>query len=57
MADLKRIYQAATQEEAEANLIRLEETWGGKHGAAIRSWQNNWEDLSTSLSFPKRSAV
>jgi transposase-like protein len=53
MADLKKIYQAATQEKAEANLIKLEETWGGKYGAAIRSWQNNWEDLSTFFEFPQ----
>jgi putative transposase len=53
MADLKMVYQAATQEQAEANLIKLEETWGGKYGAAIRSWQNNWEDLSTFFEFPQ----
>jgi transposase-like protein len=52
MADLKLIYKAATQEEAEANLIKLEETWSGKYGAAVRSWQNNWEDLSTFFEFP-----
>lgn len=53
MADLKLIYKAATQEEAEANLIKLEETWSGKYGAAVRSWQNNWEDLSTFFEFPQ----
>ena len=42
VADLKTIYKAATREEAEANLVRLEETWDGKYGAAVRSWQNNW---------------
>jgi transposase-like protein len=52
-ADLKKIYQAATREEAEANLLKLEETWGGKYGAAIRSWQNNWENLATFFEFPK----
>ncbi|MBG0787252.1 MAG: transposase [Anaerolineaceae bacterium] len=39
IADLKAIYKAATREEAEANLVRLEETWDGKYGAAVRSWQ------------------
>lgn len=53
MADLKKIYQAATREEAEANLLKLEETWGGKYGAAVRSWQNNWENLATFFEFPK----
>ena len=41
---LKTVYQAATREEAEANLLKLEETWGEKYGAAVRSWQNNWEE-------------
>ena len=53
MADLKKIYQAATREEAEANLLKLEETWGGKYGATVRSWQNNWENLATFFEFPQ----
>jgi putative transposase len=52
-ADLKTIYKAATREEAEANLLQLEEKWGGKYGAAVRSWQNNWEELATFFEFPK----
>ena len=51
--DLKTIYQAPTREEAEANLIRLEETWRDKYGAAVKSWQNNWDDLATFFEFPK----
>ena len=53
VADLKKIYQAATREEAEANLLRLEEIWGDKYGAAVRSWQNNWDQLATFFQFPK----
>jgi len=52
-ADLKTIYQAPTQEEAEANLIKLEEKWRDKYGAAVKSWQNNWDDLATFFEFPK----
>ncbi len=51
--DLKTVYQASIREEAEANLLKLEETWGGKYGAAIKSWQNNWEELATFFEFPK----
>jgi len=51
-ADLKTVYKAATREEAEANLLKLEEKWGEKYPAAIRSWQNNWEDLATFFEFP-----
>jgi putative transposase len=53
VADLKTVYQAATREEAEANLVKLEKTWGEKYGAAVRSWQNNWEELATFFEFPK----
>ena len=53
VADLKTIYQAPNREQAEANLLQLEETWGKKYGAAVRSWQNNWEDLATFFDFPK----
>ena len=52
-ADLKTVYQAATREEAEANLINLEETWKDKYAAAVRSWQNNWEELATFFEFGK----
>ena len=53
VADLKTVYQAATREEAEANLQKLEQTWKNKYAAAVRSWQNNWDDLSTFFEFPK----
>jgi putative transposase len=52
-ADLKTVYQAVTREQAEANLLQLEQTWGNQYGTAIRSWQNNWEDLATFFEFPK----
>ena len=52
VADLNTIYKAATREEAEANLSRLEEIWGKKY-AAVRSWQNNWGELSTFFEFPQ----
>jgi transposase-like protein len=53
VADLKTVYQAATREKAEANLIQLAQTWDNKYGAAVRSWQNNWDDLATFFEFPK----
>jgi transposase-like protein len=52
MVDLKTVYQAATRESAEANLRQLSEKWGDKYAVAIRSWQNNWEDLSTFFAYP-----
>jgi transposase-like protein len=53
VADLKTIYQAATRELAEANLVKLAETWGDQYASAVKSWQNNWEDLATMFDFPK----
>jgi putative transposase len=45
--DLRTIYQAATREEAETNLLALSEKWGSKYGMAVRSWENNWNELAT----------
>jgi len=53
VADLKTVYQAATREEAESNLLRLGETWGDKYAIAIRSWEQNWESLSTFFDYPQ----
>ncbi len=52
MSELKRVYQAATREEGETNLLKLAETWGERYPAAIRSWENNWTELSTFYDYP-----
>ena len=52
MLDLKEVYQAATRESAEAHLRQLAEKWSDKYAVAIRSWENNWEDLATFFAFP-----
>ncbi len=52
LVDLKEVYQAATRESAEAHLRQLGEKWDAKYAIAIRSWQNNWEDLATFFAFP-----
>jgi len=52
MVDLKQVYQAATRESAEANLLQLSEKWSDKYAVAVRSWQNNWEDLATFFAYP-----
>lgn len=46
-ADLKTVYQAPTREAAESNLLALSEKWGDTYAMAIRSWENNWNDLAT----------
>ena len=52
MKDLKTVYQAKTREEGETNLLNLAETWGDRYPAAIRSWENNWTELSTFFDYP-----
>lgn len=52
MQDLRPVYQAKTREEGETNLLKLAEKWGDKYPAAIRSWENNWTELSTFFDFP-----
>lgn len=52
MLDLKTVYQAATRESAEAHLRQLSEKWDPKYAVAIRSWENNWEDLATFFAYP-----
>lgn len=50
--DLKIIYQSPNRETADTNLAKLGEQWGSKYASAVRSWENNWEELATFLDFP-----
>jgi transposase-like protein len=52
MKDLKRVYQASSREEAEVNLLELGDKWGKTYPAAIRSWENNWLELSAYFDYP-----
>jgi transposase-like protein len=53
MLDLRTVYQASTKEQAEDNLDALEETWGKKYPAVIKSWRDNWHKLSTFFQYPQ----
>jgi putative transposase len=46
MKDLKKVYQAATKSQAETELLNLEEIWGKRYPVVIKSWNENWEELS-----------
>ena len=52
VADLKTIYQAPTLDHATANLHRLAEIWGAKYAIAVKSWEKNWDDLTTFFNYP-----
>ena len=51
-ADMKNIYNAPNKEVVAAELDNLEKKWGGKYPYAIRSWRNNWGDLTVFFQFP-----
>ena len=50
--DLKTIYKAISLEQAETNLLQFEEKWGKKYQAAVKSWRDNWEELTTYFKYP-----
>lgn len=52
MADLKKVYQALTLEDAEYNFLEFKEKWGQKHPIVIRSWENNWLELTAFFAYP-----
>lgn len=51
VADLKTIYTAVTESEAMENLIEVKEKWVNKYPNAIKSWEDNWDNLSTFFEF------
>lgn len=51
-ADLKKVYQALTIEEAELMFEAFKDKWGKKHPVVIRSWENNWIDLTAYFKYP-----
>ena len=52
IADLKKIYKAVTLDEAENNLLAFAERWRGQYPSCVKSWEENWEVLSTFFEYP-----
>ena len=52
IADLKKIYQAVTLDEAEENLLAFGERWRKQYPSCVKSWEDNWEVLSTFFEYP-----
>lgn len=50
--DMKNIYNAPTKQAAEAALNDFADTWESKYSYAIKSWKENWEDLTVFFEFP-----
>ena len=51
-ADLKRIYQAPTEQEALVQLAAFEETWDDDYPQISKSWRSNWDNLNTFFGYP-----
>jgi transposase-like protein len=51
-ADLKSIYNAVNEEVAFENLLSAKDKWGKKYPNAIKSWEDNWDNLITFFAFP-----
>ena len=47
LMDLKKVYKASTLAFAEEELAALSKKWGEKYPVVIKSWENNWHELST----------
>lgn len=51
-ADLKPVYKAVSEEAGLAALDDFDEKWGGRYPLAVKSWRNNWSEVSTFFRYP-----
>jgi len=51
-ADLKRIYQSVTEDEALLALEEFAERWDEKYPMISRSWRSHWHHLNTIFQYP-----
>jgi len=51
-ADLKRIYQSATEAEARQELERFAATWEAQYPKIAQSWRHYWDNLITLFEYP-----
>lgn len=52
-ADLKRIYQSATEDEALSALDQFAARWDDKYPQISRSWRSHWDNLNTLFNYPE----
>lgn len=50
--DMKEIYAAPSRDAALAALNSFEQKWKAKYPYAVRSWKENWEELTVFFDFP-----
>ncbi len=52
-ADLKKIYQSITEDEALLALEQFSEHWDDKYPQISRSWKAHWHNLNTLFNYPE----
>lgn len=50
--DMKYIYDAPTKEAAKAALNDFADKWNNKYPYAVKSWRENWDELTVFFDFP-----
>ncbi len=51
-ADLRSIYTAATEQEAQTRLQEFEDKWGSDYPTIIKSWRSNWARITPFFDYP-----
>jgi putative transposase len=51
--DLKKVYTAANEEQAKAELAGFKEIWGAKYPSIAEGWERNWTVLTPYLAYPQ----
>jgi transposase-like protein len=49
---LRPIYAASSEETAQEELNQFEAAWGSKYPLIVRSWRQNWSEISTFFKYP-----
>ncbi len=52
MDDLKKVYKAFTLEQAEMAFTEFKEKWDKKFPSVVKSWENNWLELTAFFAYP-----
>ena len=52
MSDLKKVYQAINEDEAKNALVQFRDNWAKTYPSCVRSWEENWDILSTFFAYP-----
>jgi transposase-like protein len=52
-ADLKRVYQSTTEQEARLELDRFAQKWNDKYPQISKSWRAHWQNLNTLFNYPQ----